>query len=228
MLKYVQMELRPASCPTARRFISEAALHGAARAAGDDRRGPHLRHGPHGQQALGRAVVHHGGDLIGYHSDMFWIPDARRGRRHPDERRSRRGDCADRSCGALLEVLYDGERRSRGGRDDVDRAPQAGARGRAQAAGDRRPRRRSPASWRRSTTRRAWATSSCRRRARTRGSTSASGRARSRRARTTTARYSLFTIDPGSAGVEFVVGEKDGKRTLTTRDAQHEYVFVEQ
>jgi hypothetical protein len=39
---------------------------------------------------------------------------------------------------------------------------------------------------------------------------------------------SLFTIAPGSAGFEFVVGEKDGKRTLTTRDAQHEYVFVEQ
>lgn len=40
--------------------------------------------------------------------------------------------------------------------------------------------------------------------------------------------YSLFTVDPGTGGLEFVVGEKDGKRTLTTRDAQHEYVFVEQ
>jgi hypothetical protein len=39
--------------------------------------------------------------------------------------------------------------------------------------------------------------------------------------------YSLFVIDPGVGGLEFVVGEKDGKRTLTTRDAQHEYVFVE-
>ena len=26
-------------------------------------------------------------------------------------------------------------------------------------------------------------------------------------------------------GFEFVVGEKDGKRTLIVRDAQHEYVF---
>ncbi|HEX8952194.1 MAG TPA: serine hydrolase, partial [Polyangia bacterium] len=40
--------------------------------------------------------------------------------------------------------------------------------------------------------------------------------------------FSFFTIEPGLGGVELVVGEKDGKRTLTTRDAQHEYVFVEQ
>jgi hypothetical protein len=40
--------------------------------------------------------------------------------------------------------------------------------------------------------------------------------------------YSLFTVDPGTGGIELVVGDKDGKRTLTTRDAQHEYVFVEE
>ncbi len=38
----------------------------------------------------------------------------------------------------------------------------------------------------------------------------------------------FVTADPGMAGdFEFVVGEKDGKRVLTTRDAQHEYVFAE-
>jgi hypothetical protein len=29
------------------------------------------------------------------------------------------------------------------------------------------------------------------------------------------------------SGLEFVVGTKDGKKTLTTRDSQHEYVFTE-
>ena len=38
---------------------------------------------------------------------------------------------------------------------------------------------------------------------------------------------SFITIVPGSQGFEFVVGTKDGKRTLTTREAQHEHVFTE-
>src|SRR5436190_131990 len=38
---------------------------------------------------------------------------------------------------------------------------------------------------------------------------------------------SFITIVPGMSGLEFVVGEKGDKRSLTTRDGQHEYVFVE-
>lgn len=38
---------------------------------------------------------------------------------------------------------------------------------------------------------------------------------------------SFITIDPTNSGFEFVVGEKAGKRTLTIRDGQHEYVFAE-
>lgn len=38
---------------------------------------------------------------------------------------------------------------------------------------------------------------------------------------------SLVTIDPSINGFAFVVGAKDGKRTLTVRDSQHEYVFTE-
>ena len=37
---------------------------------------------------------------------------------------------------------------------------------------------------------------------------------------------SFVTIDPSISGLFFVVGEKDGKRVLTTRDSQHEYVFT--
>ena len=35
---------------------------------------------------------------------------------------------------------------------------------------------------------------------------------------------SFITISPGVSGFEFVVGS-GAKKTLTTRDAQHEYVF---
>jgi CubicO group peptidase (beta-lactamase class C family) len=38
---------------------------------------------------------------------------------------------------------------------------------------------------------------------------------------------SFITIDPGTDGFEFVVGERGGKRVLIIRDGQHEYVFAE-
>ena len=38
---------------------------------------------------------------------------------------------------------------------------------------------------------------------------------------------SFITIDPGTDGFEFVVGERSGKRVLIIRDGQHEYTFVE-
>ncbi len=38
---------------------------------------------------------------------------------------------------------------------------------------------------------------------------------------------SFITIDPGTDGFEFVVGERGGKRVLIIRDGQHEYTFTE-
>ena len=38
---------------------------------------------------------------------------------------------------------------------------------------------------------------------------------------------SFITIDPGTDGFEFVVGERGGKRVLIIRDGQHEYAFTE-
>jgi CubicO group peptidase (beta-lactamase class C family) len=38
---------------------------------------------------------------------------------------------------------------------------------------------------------------------------------------------SFISIDPTVDGFDFVVGAKDGKRALTVRDNQHEYVFIE-
>lgn len=38
---------------------------------------------------------------------------------------------------------------------------------------------------------------------------------------------SFLTIDPTSLHFEFVVGEKDGRKLLTIRDRQHDYVFTE-
>jgi hypothetical protein len=38
---------------------------------------------------------------------------------------------------------------------------------------------------------------------------------------------SFITIDPGTDGFEFVVGDRDGKKVLIIRDGQHEYTFTE-
>ena len=37
----------------------------------------------------------------------------------------------------------------------------------------------------------------------------------------------FITIDPSISSFDFVVADKDGKRALVARDAQHEYVFNE-
>lgn len=38
---------------------------------------------------------------------------------------------------------------------------------------------------------------------------------------------SIVSVGPGSIGVDALVGEKDGKRTLSIRDSQHEYLYTE-
>jgi hypothetical protein len=38
---------------------------------------------------------------------------------------------------------------------------------------------------------------------------------------------SLVSIAPGNIGLDAVIGAKDGLRTLTIRDSQHEYVYTE-
>jgi CubicO group peptidase (beta-lactamase class C family) len=38
---------------------------------------------------------------------------------------------------------------------------------------------------------------------------------------------SLVSIGPGNIGLDAVIGNKDGLRTLTVRDSQHEYVYTE-
>ena len=39
---------------------------------------------------------------------------------------------------------------------------------------------------------------------------------------------SMVTTVPGFNELEFLIGRREGKRTLTLRDAQHSYVMVEQ
>ena len=172
----------------------------------------------------GMPVVHHGGDLIGYHSDMIWLPGAERRRGDPDQRRPRLDSPQpvppQAARGAVRRPARGRRRRSPPPAKTffeelaaerklltvpADAGAEREARGALRERGARRDRRQP-------------------RRARRRSSTSASGRARSRRARTPTAPSRSSRSRPASAGFEFVVGAGP-KKTLVTRDAQHEYVF---
>src|SRR5262249_40543149 len=75
MLKYVAMELAEGALPDGARYIGKPALLA--------RRDPKVPIGKDETYGMGLMVdstygvpvVHHGGDLIGYHSDMIWLPD---------------------------------------------------------------------------------------------------------------------------------------------------------
>ena len=75
MLKYVAMELAVGKLPDGERYIGEAALL--------ERREPkvpvsedhYYGMGLMVDENYGVSVVHHGGDMIGFHSDMMWLPD---------------------------------------------------------------------------------------------------------------------------------------------------------
>ena len=74
MLKYVSMELADGKLPDGKTYIDEEPLL--------ERRKPQVymsKDDTYGMglmvdKTYGVPVVHHGGDLIGYHSDMIWLP----------------------------------------------------------------------------------------------------------------------------------------------------------
>jgi hypothetical protein len=79
MLKYIQMELDEGKLPDGSRYVSQDALLA--------RRAPQVSIGQDVTYGMGLMVdtkygipvVHHGGDMIGYHSDMIWLPERKVG-----------------------------------------------------------------------------------------------------------------------------------------------------
>ncbi|MDB4965631.1 MAG: hypothetical protein JWN44_1320 [Myxococcales bacterium] len=225
LTRYVQMELANGKLPDGKTLISEAALM--------QRREPQVLVGEDHTYGMGLMVnkrwgvpiVHHGGDLVGYHSDMFWIPEAGVGGvilTNADPGVMLRGPFVRR----LLEVLYDGEQEAE---EDVMTAI---ARHKESMKTERK-RLVTPAEDAATNKLAAHYTNA------SLGEIAVSKRGKdtvldfgewksavaSRKNDDGT--YSLITVEPGTDGFEFVVSEKDGKHVLTTRDAQHEYGFVE-
>ncbi|MDH3523876.1 MAG: beta-lactamase family protein [Acidobacteriota bacterium] len=224
MLKYVAMELAEGALPDGGRYISKEALF--------ERREPKVAVGNDASYGMGlmvdttygTAVVHHGGDMIGYHSDMMWLPEHDVGAVVLTN-----GDpgwyIRSRFQRKLLEVLFDGEPLA-----DKDLASDA-ERYFENMAADREllDRPADPAAVDGLAAKYA---------------NDALGEVTVVRDGETTyfdfgewqsevatrvnpdETISFITITPGFIGAELVIGTGD-ERTLTLRDSQHEYVFEE-
>ncbi|UQA56380.1 serine hydrolase domain-containing protein [Polyangium aurulentum] len=224
VLKYVQMELAEGKLPDGKQYIAKEPLLA--------RRDPQValhKDATYGMGLMvdktwGVTVVHHGGDLIGFHSDMLWLPEHGVGAviltngdpgwliRSVFQRK-------------LLEVLFDGrpeadaevvtkgkmfydhlaaERKLLTIPADAGESAKL-APGYANAAlGEVKVSRAGAATvfdfgeWKSEVASR----------------------------KNPDGTISFITTAPGGGGMEFVMGG-EGKRTLTIRDAQHEYVFDE-
>jgi CubicO group peptidase (beta-lactamase class C family) len=226
LARYVEMELAKGTLPNGKRLVSQQNL--LARYKPNVIIGEDATYG----MALmvdttyGIPVVHHGGDLAGYHSDMIWLPDHGVGAvilTNADSGVIIRGPLLRR----LLEVLFDGK-------PEAEDALRVAAAQRQAAIAKARERLVVPAD------------PAAVARLAARYTNDGLGELKVLKEDTTTVfdvgewksavasrknddgTISFVTIEPTIAGFEFVVADQDGKRRLITRDAQHEYVWLEQ
>ncbi len=226
LLKYVQMELAEGVLPGGKRYMERETLMA--------RRAPQVAIGMDTTYGMGLSVdtkydvtvVYHGGDMVGMHSDMMWLPDHDVGAVILTN-----GDpgWVIRSIfrRKLLEVLFDGKPEA-----DADVTAQAKVwyaslaterklmtvPADAAAVGSLAPRYRNDALGTVAVRRKGEATRF------DFGEWSSEVGSRANPDGTT----SFLTTDPGANGFEFVVGRASDRRTLVLRDAQHEYVFTEE
>jgi CubicO group peptidase (beta-lactamase class C family) len=224
MSKYVSMELAEGKLPDGKTYISKGPLL--------ERREPQVWIGKDVSYGMGLTVdttygipvVHHGGDLIGYHSDMIWLPQQNVGAvilTNGDPGWLIRG----RFRRKLLEVLFDG-------RPEADALLEADAKSFYSSLAAERKLMTIPADSNESARlARHYANASL-------GEVAVStsgpatifdfGEWKSEVAsrKNPDGTISFITIEPGVSGGEFVVGSGP-KRTLIVRDAQHEYIFEE-
>jgi CubicO group peptidase (beta-lactamase class C family) len=226
LAKYVEMELAKGVLPGGKRLVSEANL--LARYEPNVVVGADVTYG----MALmmdkrygGVQVVHHGGDLAGYHSDMMWLPEYGVGAvilTNADSGVIIRGPLLRK----LIEVLFDAK-------PEADEQLRVAAAQRKAGIAKERERLVVPAD-----------PAAVEKLAGRYVNKSLGDVKVTKNGKTVTfdvgewksavasrknddGTTSFITIDPTLGGFEFVVADKDGKRRLITRDAQHEYVFDE-
>jgi CubicO group peptidase (beta-lactamase class C family) len=224
-IRYVQLEANRGKLPDGTVFVSEQNLL--------ERRAPQVQLGENQTYGMGLMVdstygipvVHHGGDLPGFHSDFILLPDQGIGAvllTNSDSGALMRRAFMRR----LLEVVFDGKPEA------VEDVMALEAIHKSEVA-KKRERLTVPAD--------ASVVSHLALRYK---SPKLGGLAVRRRGTSTVfdlgewqsavasrknddGTFSFLTIDPNKGSFEFVVAERDGKRALVVRDGQHEYAFVE-
>jgi CubicO group peptidase (beta-lactamase class C family) len=225
MLKYVQMELAKGVLPDGKRYISEGVLA--------DRQQPQVAMGRDRTYGMGLGVstqwgtpvVSHGGSLIGYKSQMFWLPEHGVGAvvlTNGDPG----GALHATFMRKLVEVLFDGKPEA-----DNDLAAAAKAT-QERIAGERKLLALPPDQEAAGKLATKYVNDALGEIAVTRkgdrvtldfGEWKSDVGSRKNPDGT----MSLLTIAPGVTYLELVVGAAGQKRTLILRDPQHEYVFTE-
>jgi CubicO group peptidase (beta-lactamase class C family) len=224
MLKYISMELAEGKLPDGTTYISQEPLL--------ERRAPQVSIGKDVTYGMGLMVdttygvpvVHHGGDLTGYHSDMMWLPQQNVGLvilTNADPGWLLR----DRIRRKLLELLFDGH-------PEAEALLNADAKSFYADLAAERKLMTIPADANESAKlAKHYANASLGEITVTTSGVSTIfdfGEWKSEVAsrKNPDATISFITTVPGELGFEFVVGS-GARRTLTIRDAQHEYVFEE-
>jgi CubicO group peptidase (beta-lactamase class C family) len=225
LIRYVQLELAQGKLPDGKQLVSAESLLA--------RRKPQISTGEDSNYGMGLSVetnygipvVHHGGSMAGYKSDIMFLPDSGIGAvilTNSDNGGIMLGSFMRR----LLEVAFDGKPEAAG---DV-----TGARTTQKAAqAKRRERLVIPAD------------PSLVKQLATHYNSKELGeiavlnkdgaitfdfgewKSTVASRKNDDGTVSFITIDPTNQGFEFVVGERSGKRVLVIRDGQHEYVFTE-
>ncbi len=225
MLKYVQMELTEGALPNGKPYIGKDALLA--------RRAPQVAIGTDATYGMGLmvdktwgvTVVHHGGDMIGFHSDMMWLPELGVGAvilTNGDPGWTIRSLFQRK----LLEVLFDGK-------PEADAKLAAGSKAFFESIAAGRKLLMVPADAGDAGKLAAKYTSKELGDIVVKKQGAATvfdfGEYASEVAtkKNPDGSISFITIVPGMSGIELVVGSASGKRTLILRDSQHEYVFTE-
>jgi CubicO group peptidase (beta-lactamase class C family) len=225
LAQYVRMELARGKLPDGKRLVSEENLR--ARAEPQVRVSENVDYGMGltVDKQWGVQVVHHGGDLFGYHSDMMWFPDHGIGAvilTNSDPGFQLRGPLLRR----IAELAFDGKAEAQARIDAAAIAMETARKKERErlaipadpAAVDKLAKRYvnkdlGPVDVSRNGKDVVFDVGEWKSTVATRKNDDGT--------------VSFVTIDPTMDGFEFVVADRDGKRMLMMRDAQHEYLFTE-
>ena len=224
MLRYVQMELAQGALPGGAPYVSETVLKARQEPKVWIGRDDWYGMGLMVDRTYGTPVVHHGGSMIGYKSDMMWLPEHGVGAvvlTNGDPGWAISGNFRRK----LLEVLFDGK-------PEADNDVAAAARAmKERIAAERKLLTVPPDAAEVAKLAPRYANDALGEIAVTKAGKAVfdfgefESEVASRRNPDGT--VSFLTTIPGFDGLEFVVGKGEGKRTLVFRDAQHEYTFTE-